>query len=213
MRQVALYFLTSMAAATIPLQMAAAQEAFKLCRVVKEDAERLKCYDGIAALAGATKPDAPEPPSVWLIDEKKSPLDDSPVVSAGLSATDGQGMMILRCKERSSDVVVMPSRFIQCGGDSVRVTYRIDQGEPIDARWSPSSACNAVFAGSPVPFMRALRDGGRLFVRVTDRQGVPHDAVFDLGAVGDVRAKIAAACQWDKAAPKAAKPQASAVKP
>lgn len=210
------FLLTAAVSWACLLQTAVAQEAFVLCAAVKDNGDRLKCYDGLTAAvsAAAKKTEAPiSVPMVWEIRDEKSPLDDSPSIFAGIAGVDGQGLLVLRCKERRSEVIIAPPNFVQCGGDSVRVTYRIDQGQPIEASWNSSSQCNAAFATSPIPFMRALPNGGRLFVRVSDRKGVPHDSSYDLGAVGEVRARIAEACQWDKPVAKPARPTASAVKP
>ena len=111
-------------------------------------------------------------------------------------STDRSGLM-LRCQDRKTEVAIVPESFVQCGGDPVRVIYRIDQGKPIEANWSQASSCGGALAPDPIPFIRALTDNGKLFFRVVDRKGVPHDAVFELGAVSDLRAKVAEACHWD----------------
>ena len=56
-----------------------AQEALKLCRQVKDDGERLKCYDGIdvsASNPAAPPADSKQAGAPWLITDEKSPLDD-----------------------------------------------------------------------------------------------------------------------------------------
>ena len=69
---------------------------------------------------------------------------------------------------------------------------------------------------SPIPFIRALADDGKIYVRMFDHHGTPHDALFNLGKVSEVRSRLAQACDWDGAAnatsdpaPKAAAPAAS----
>jgi hypothetical protein len=178
---------------------ARAQEAFKLCQVIKDDGERLKCYD--AAVSGATKSAEMGQKREWSIAVKKSPLDDSPIITALMPGSADRSGLMLRCQDGKTEVAIVPESFMQCGGDPVRVIYRIDGGQPVEeANWAQASSCGGVLAPAPIPFIRSLSDKGKLFVRVFERKGVPHDAVFELGAVSEVRSRLAEACQWDKAA-------------
>jgi Type VI secretion system VasI, EvfG, VC_A0118 len=182
---------------------ARSQEALKLCQVIKDDGERLKCYD--AALAGApgTKSADAGQKREWNIAVKRSPLDDSPMITALMPGSTDQSGLMLRCQDGKTEVAIAPESFVQCGGDPVRVIYRIDQGQPVDeANWTQASSCGGVLSPAPIPFIRSLTDKGKLFVRVFERRGVPHDAVFDLGAVSEIRSRLAQICQWD-GAPKA----------
>ena len=200
-----------------------AQEALKLCRQIKDDGERLKCYDGIDASAsnpaGAqadNKQDgAKEGGAAWLITDEKSPLDDSPLVSAALTSTDSRSHLLMRCKDRKTEVAVSIRGFIKCGPD-VRVIYRVDQGQATETPWNAHSTCYLALAPSPIPFIRALADDGKIYVRMFDHHGTPHDALFNLGKVSEVRSRLAQACNWDGAAnatsdpaPKAPAPAAS----
>ncbi|HEY4857086.1 MAG TPA: hypothetical protein VIH98_10535, partial [Xanthobacteraceae bacterium] len=71
-----------------------AQEALKLCRQIKDDAERLKCYDGLDTSSSTAAPTQAESKQgtdgAWEVRDEKSPLDDTPVVSAQLPSSDGK---------------------------------------------------------------------------------------------------------------------------
>jgi hypothetical protein len=195
-----------------------AQEALKLCRQIKDDGERLKCYDGIDV--SASNPASPPAESKqagapWLITDEKSPLDDSPQVSAALTSSDSRSHLLMRCKDRKTEVAVSIRGFIKCGPD-VRVIYRVDQGEATETPWNAHSTCYLALVPSPIPFIRALADDGKIYVRMFDHHGTSHDALFNLGKVSEVRSRLAQACDWDSAAnatsdpaPKAAAPAAS----
>lgn len=200
-----------------------AQEALKLCRQIKDDGERLKCYDGIDASAsnpaGAQADNkqggAKEGGAAWLITDEKSPLDDSPLVSAALTSTDSRSHLLMRCKDRKTEVAVSIRGFIKCGPD-VRVIYRVDEGQATETPWNAHSTCYLALAPSPIPFIRALADDGKIYVRMFDHHGTPHDALFNLGKISEVRSRLAQACNWDGAAnatsdpaPKAPAPAAS----
>jgi Type VI secretion system VasI, EvfG, VC_A0118 len=195
-----------------------AQEAVRLCRQIKDDGERLKCYDKIdvsASNPAGTHADNKQAGADWLITDEKSPLDDSPLVSAALTSSDSRSHLLMRCKDRKTEVAVSIRGFIKCGPD-VRVVYRVDQGQATETPWNAHSTCYLALAPSPIPFIRALADDGKIYVRMFDHHGTPHDALFNLGKISEVRSRLAQACDWDSAAntasdpaPKAAAPAAS----
>ena len=196
-----------------------AQEALKLCRQIKDNGERLKCYDGIDASASnpaGTQADnkeggAKEAGAAWLITDEKSPLDDSPLVSAALASSDDRSHLLLRCKDRRTEVAVSMTGFIKCGPD-VRVTYRVNQEQPVEAAWRPHPSCYLALSPAPIPFIRALADGGKVFVRMYDNHDAPYDASFNLGNFSKLRSRLAEACQWDAASTNSA-PKAPAERP
>src|SRR5512133_2541957 len=117
---------------------AQAQDAFNPCRQIKDDGKRLKCYDRL----DRSSPNAQERPrqsrpggdTAWTITDEKSPLDDSPMVSAALSSSDDRAHLLMRCKDRKTEVAVSMTGFIKCESD-VRVIYRIDQEQPVETPW------------------------------------------------------------------------------
>jgi Type VI secretion system VasI, EvfG, VC_A0118 len=198
---------------------AQAQEALKLCHQIKDDGERLKCYDGLDTSSsnapGKQAESKERADGVWEVRDEKSPLDDSPLVSASLRSSDGKANLLMRCKDRKTEVAVTKWGFIKCGAD-VRVVYRVDQDQATDTPWNSHSSCYLAVAPSPIPFIRALTDQGRVYFRMFDHHDVPHDALFNLGKVSEVRSRLAEACDWDGAskatgspAPKAATPAVS----
>jgi len=189
-----------------------AQEALKLCRQVKDDGERLKCYDGIdvsASNPAGPPADSKQAGAPWLITDEKSPLDDSPLVSAALTSSDGRSHLLMRCKDRKTEVAVSIRGFIKCGPD-VRVVYRVDQSEATEIPWNAHSTCYLALAPSPIPFIRSLTDDGKIYFRMFDHHGAPHDALFNLGKVSEVRSRLAQACNWDGAANTGGDPVAKA---
>jgi len=171
----------------------------KFCKSLKDDAMRLKCFDGIEL--GQVEPGSPEPKkeTEWSVTESKSPLDDSPEVLAVLAASEGAGSLVLRCKEKKSEAMFSPGRFSFLGSsEQIKVLARIDEGKLIQTRWSPSTSGNGAFAPSPIQFMRSLPDDGKLFLRAFSYNGTPSDSTFALGKVSSVRDKIGAACQWPR---------------
>ena len=105
---------------------AQAQDALRSCRQIRDDGERLKCYDRLDASSssrtgrpGESKPGAG---TAWIVNDEKSPLDDSPLVSAALESSDGKAHLLMRCKDRKTELAVSIRGFIKCGTD-IPVTY------------------------------------------------------------------------------------------
>jgi hypothetical protein len=208
------------------------------CRALADDKERLACYDKLAAEAAsvfsslasklnalktdAGKPDplagapTPEKEIVWEFDDSKSPIDDSAQVIATLPSGDHKAVLLVRCREHKTEVIVgFNGTYLGVsGGPTIKVIYRIGDARPVETSWSRSTGGESVFASNPIGLAKALPDGGKLFVRVTDFSGAPHDASFDLGAVGEARSRVASACRWPDAAQEPAhKPAAAAKSP
>ena len=58
----------------------------------------------------------------------------------------------------------------------------------------------AAFAPDAVAFIQSLPDNGKLSIKTTrSTDGKIKEADFNLGAVSEVRSKIAHACDWDSA--------------
>jgi hypothetical protein len=175
------------------------QDPFSLCRQVKDDAVRLKCFDAAVLLRDALgdKLDkVPEGTADWSVKEETSPLDDSLSIAAMLRTTQGDGALLIRCREKKVEAYVMPKTLnMGAGGSGLRVAYRIGQGAVVTARWLPSMDGRAAFVPSPIPLVLALADNAKFFVRIWDRQNVPHDAMFSVADVTKVRSKLSEACE------------------
>jgi len=195
---------------------AQAQDAFSPCRQIKDDGKRLKCYDRLDRSSSnpreTPRPSRPGGDTAWIVTDEKSPLDDSPLVSAALASSDDRAHLLLRCKDRKTEAAVSMTGFIKCDSD-VRVTYRIDQEQAVETPWRSHPSCYLALATNPVPFIRALRDGGKVFVRMYDNHNTPNDASFNLGNVSKIRSRLADACEWDGASSSPGNPAPNAPPP
>jgi hypothetical protein len=176
----------------------------KFCRTIKDDAQRLKCFDEL--LAERPKDQSPKPSNVevnWAIEESKSPLDDSPQVRGALHGVGDstRSVLELRCREKKTEAIFIPSSGY-LGHEAIKTLVRINDGKPIETTWSPSSDGQAAFAPSAIQFIRALPDRGKLFIRASGYGGRSADGEFNLGEVSGIREKIAQACNWPAASAK-----------
>jgi len=199
---------------------AQAQDALRSCRQIKDDGERLKCYDRLEASSSSrtARPAESKPGTgtAWIVNDEKSPLDDSPLVSAALESSDGKAHLLMRCKDRKTELAVSIRGFIKCGTD-IPVTYRLDQAQATETSWRAHSSCYLAVAPSPIPLIRAFADQGKIYFRMFDHHGASYDALFNLGRVSEIRSRLAEACDWDNTAKAtenpASKPSAPAASP
>jgi len=165
---------------------------FGLCRKIPDDVARLKCFDAI--VPAPQKTDHPKAVQEWRIEDSKSPADGSPEVFATLASEDGQSELILRCKERKTELAVLPNGLFALQRGTV--LFQINDGPTVTASWSASSNSRGLFASNPMALIKTLTEGGKLFVRATGYNRQADDATFQLGAVTAVKDRISAACRW-----------------
>ncbi|MGX9424035.1 MULTISPECIES: type VI secretion system-associated protein TagO [Bradyrhizobium] len=187
--------------------------AFAMCKKIGADTARLKCFDEIGAELDKKGSQPNTEPAKWAVEEDRSPIDDSPQVSAAIRGEPAGALLVLRCKERKTEAAFLPSdTFITDSGDGVPVLMRLNDEQPLSTMWHKSTSGQAVFVPAPVAFIRLLTDGGKLFIRATGFRGRQSDGLFQLADVSSVRTKIEEACNWStpKNDRSASKPTANA---
>jgi hypothetical protein len=117
-------------------------------------------------------------------------------------AGDKTSALMLRCKERKTEVVFSSPGNYLGSNERIKVLVRIGEGKPIETMWTPSTTGAGAFAPSAIQFIQALPDNTKLFVRATGYGGKTVDGELSLGKVSDVREKIAKACNWPSATKK-----------
>lgn len=165
---------------------------FGLCRKVPDNAARLKCFDAI--VPAPQQADQPKAVQEWNIEDSKSSVDGSPEVFATLTSEDGRSELIIRCKQRKTELAVLPSGLFAL--ERGTVLFQINDGPGVTATWSASSNSKGLFASNAVALIKTLPDGGKLFVRATGYSRQADDATFLLGAVTVVKNRVSAACKW-----------------
>ena len=133
----------------------------------------------------------------WSIDETKSPTDGSPqVVAANLV---GDTVLILRCKEQTTEAA-FSTQYNYLGYKSVDVQLQVNDQNPIKEAWKASINGRAAFAPDAIAFIQSLPDNGKLSIKTTrSPDGKIKEANFNLGAVSQIRSKIAKTCDWENA--------------
>jgi type VI secretion system VasI family protein len=198
------FLVTFASAASIAMPPQDVPAEVKSCKAITEDKERLKCFDGL--FGGPSKPQklpeerqVKEPPEErqanWSIDETKSQNGSPQVVAANLV---GDIVLILRCKDQTTEAA-FSTQYNYLGYKSVDVELRINDQKSIKEVWKASMNGRAAFAPDAIAFMQSLPDNGKLSIKTTrSTDGKVKEGNFNLGAVSEVRSKIAKACDWDK---------------
>jgi hypothetical protein len=142
----------------------------------------------------------------WIVSETMSPVDYSPMITATTSsqpvAKDAPAIFIIRCRGQRTDVLVSTEGSWRASrANELQVDLRVNDQPAVRMQWIASSdGRTVIFKDDAVRFLRSLPDGGRIMVSVSDRQGVAHEASFQLSGLDAIRQKIAAACKWAPAA-------------
>ncbi len=170
------YFVIFGSTVSYALPTQAITEEVEACKAISNDQQRLKCFDDLFA------------------DKPNSPTDGSPqVVAANLL---GDTVLILRCKNQTTEAA-FSTKYNYLGYKTVDVELRINDQSPIKEVWKASMDGRAAFAPDAVAFIQSLPDNGKLLIRTIRSDGKVREGKFNLGAVSEVRNKIARACDWD----------------
>jgi hypothetical protein len=180
--------------------------AFAICKKIQADTARLKCFDEIGAKSsGGSETAEPQPVrGRWIYTESKSPIDDSPQVSAIMQGDTPEIILVLRCQENKTEAAYLPGQFFFSTSGRVDVLMRLNTESPITISMIPGSNNRSLFIPGAQEFMRLLPDGGKLFFRAKLNSGTQSDATFDLADVSAARDRIADTCHWTT--PKTSRP-------
>lgn len=142
----------------------------------------------------------------WIISLTTSPVDYSPVATATTSSRDGAGesgmKLSIRCRAGRNELVVVGPGVLG-RGDDYAISYRVNDGPGLQiAAAVPPSGIGVALGGDVVRLLQSLPDGGSLSIHLTSRMGAALDAVFPLGGLEAVRAKMATVCRWPHPATK-----------
>jgi type VI secretion system (T6SS) VasI/EvfG family protein len=175
------------------------------CKLIKDEAERLRCYDRVLNEAPANAPRATPPVDdshfvrgSWVVSLGKSPTDDAPQLVAALEALGGKGALVFRCQQGRTDAYVTLQAYVGAA-QPLPVSYTINNGQEIATRWLPAKDGNALFvptAALAIEFIRSLPPEATLALTIHDFVGRGELFQFKLGPISDLRDKMADVCGW-----------------
>jgi hypothetical protein len=187
------------------------------CKLIREEVERLHCYDRALSEAPANAPSRVTPDVAgaasfaeggWFVSLGNSPADDIPQLVAVLEALGGRAALVFRCQQGRTDVYLTLQTYVGAALP-LPVTYAVNGGEEIAARWLPAKDGNALFVPTPtsaVEFIRSLPDQATLALTIHDFIGRGELLRFKMGPVADLRDKMAGICNWPAQQPQVGNP-------
>ena len=167
-----------------------------------ERAERVECLDRLSR--DLAPPDrSTRSGDYWIISETTSPVNYTPIVTAtafSRGGTDGALMQLsIHCRGGRTELVVSGPA-VSSGGTDYAISYRVNDGQPVQlAAGPPSFGTGVAFPGDVVRLLQSLPEEGHIAVRMSSRSGVAQDGHFLLGGLKAVREKLAAGCKWPHA--------------
>jgi hypothetical protein len=179
-----------------------ASEATQQLRGCTVSAEGPKCLD---------KSSRATPPSLglvlaadgWIVSETTSPIDYSPIATATISSRKVTGstamQLSIRCRGGRTELAVTGPA-IKGRDNNYSIAYRVNGGQPVQLAGAAAAFGDGVaFKGDVVELLQQLPGDGELAVRLLPVSGNELDAIFSLGGLETLRAKIGATCKWPHA--------------
>lgn len=106
--------------------------------------------------------------------------------------------LLLQCTEGTPSIVYDVDSYMSYNyrSDTVRVTYRIDGSDAVNASWSKltSNQGTGIFGASSIDRMLDLMNSKKLFIRTFDNNDKSYDASFDMRGSSKAVKAVAAAC-------------------
>jgi hypothetical protein len=183
------------------------------CKSIKNDSERLKCFD--------TTQTTETRDNHWQISDDRDPIDDQRRLSAILRDETGNARIELACKTFPDGKsfllagVTLPQFYMT--GPGAHVTYRINADPPVvGQRWGklPNTA-NLMWILEPLVFFKNFKDNDSLYLRVQDLAAElrSQDAKFNMANFSETWMLVQSACPEPPAvAASTAKPKTETAK-
>jgi len=157
----------------------------------------------VALAQGGSDPARPAPAGGnWIVSETTSPVDYKPIITASTYARGGSigsaMQLSIQCRGGRTELLVSGPAVSRSSAEYA-ISYRINDGQPVQLAGSPSSGTGAAFPGDVVRLLQSLPEDGELAVRLSTRSGATQDGSFLLGGLKMVREKLAIPCKWPNA--------------
>lgn len=171
---------------------AAAPDALQITATGGETTQRVRPDTQTAAKISAP------PANRWIVSETTSPIDYSPLVTAVLEpiqhGDNGPINLAVHCREKRIELT------LQFPGNSrwrnePQIHFQTEDQSPVqlDLSWSADGKI-ATVKDDPVLLLQSVPEGSTLKIWASER--APQDTTFQLVGLGDIKRKLAAACNW-----------------
>jgi hypothetical protein len=176
------------------------------CTAIEENAARLDCFDGLAALAADEE--SRTDPGGWVLEEWPSRMNpawtDYEAWTTALNPLPGIGgipvnpVLTLHCEQGETRVFFDFGRAMP--ENTVPVYYRLGSGDiqPGELVATPDGRRFGLWSSAlAVRFVKALYLSDRLRLQIPVEGGEPLTAAFELAGLATVAAPMREACAWE----------------
>lgn len=177
------------------------------CSTVEEKQERLECFDAAFPRYSGLRADHSK--SNWEISEEVNRLNDSIITVLSTKSNEvistrlGQqwrATLYIRCQDDLTSLYLhFPGHHMSDVSGHGAVDYRVDKDLAQRVRMTASNNHEALglwYGGVAKPFIRKIKQGDSLFVRVTPYSESPIDMTFTISGMSEAIKPIAEACYW-----------------
>ena len=144
----------------------------------------------------------------WKVRQEISPVDDSINFFASLVAEDAliYPLLVSSCQEGKTNLIIgygtelqLEYSYSKNSFKQVPVLTRFDNGKASTEYWYPSINNKSIHVPNDkaVEFANKLRNSRKLFVRVTQDNGLNVDSLFNLKGADSAFKPLVESCQWD----------------
>lgn len=182
------------------------------CAAIKNDVERLECFDLIfskSVIVNDEDKSAEAVESAWHQRIDQSKIDDSKSVylwTANVEPVSNEYgrnepiLLIIRCLENTTSMHFQFDRFFMADGQGAgRVTFRVDDREAFSLNLTESTDHRALGlwrGGVSIPFIKRIMDGDKLIVRARPYSGSFFTTSFNIAGLEEEVKPLREACHW-----------------
>jgi len=175
------------------------------CASISSITSRIICYDDLALSLnlGKSKDETTKSKGKWILNKKKSPIDDSLNVTLFVEANEPitdkyhkeqTPTLILRCSENTTNALINWGVFL--GSDYTDVLIRLDKSKAKTSFWSISTNHEAIFAIKNISFIKKLMKHDKLLTQITPYGENPVMSTFDIQGLKEAIKPLRKACGW-----------------
>lgn len=193
-------FIFAIASLSSAAHCASAEQNLLACSAIKNEAERLSCYDRAADEATPATMTTAAGTGKWLVSEDINPLNDSKTVTLVLPSEseattlsrDRVGLVI-RCQNFIPALYIVWHEYL---GSETIVTTRVGAATATTSEWLISSDSQASFHRDPTVLITQMMGQARFVAQTTPYGENPVTAVFDISGIDEALKPLKEVCSW-----------------
>ncbi|SFU43932.1 type VI secretion system-associated protein TagO [Xenorhabdus koppenhoeferi] len=131
----------------------------------------------------------------WFITKEVNKLTDKVDYFAVLSPEGGDGALVLRCVNDTTEAYLATDEYLG-GGDYTKVTFRIDKQNAITENWVMGGSNDTAFSPIPVKFIKKIYGKQNIVIGYKPYGKTQVIAEFKINHINEVAKEISEACNW-----------------